>query len=47
MDICRCYHNSNDTYYVRIKMMEFVPYVPMLNSWTIIPLVVCNLMVEI
>ena len=27
VDICLCYHNSNDTYYVRIKMMEFVPYV--------------------
>ena len=28
VDICLCYHKSNDTYYVRIKMMEFVPYVP-------------------
>ena len=28
MDICLCYHKSNDAYYVRIKMMEFVPYVP-------------------
>ena len=26
VDICLCYHKSNDTYYVRIKMMEFVPY---------------------
>ena len=47
VDICLCYHNSNDTYYVRIKMMEFVPYVPMLPSWIIIPLVVCNSMVVI
>ena len=39
VDICLCYHNSNDTYYVRIKLMEFVPYVPMLPSWIIILLV--------
>ena len=38
---------GNDTYYVRIKMMEFVPYVPMLPSWIIIPLVVCNPMAVI
>ena len=37
VDICLCYHNSNDTYYVRMKMMEFVPDVPMLPSWIIIP----------
>ena len=56
VDICLCYHKSNDTYYVghlvlcghlRIKMMEFVPYVPMLPSWIIIPLVVCNSMAAI
>ena len=27
VDVCLCYHNSNDTYYVRIKMMAFVPCV--------------------
>ena len=47
VDICLCYHKSNDTYYVRIKMMEFVPYVPMLPSWIIIPLVVWNSMAVI
>ena len=47
VDICLCYHKSNDTYYVRIKMVEFVPYVPMLPSWIIIPLAVCNSMAVI
>ena len=47
VDICLCYHKSNDTYYVRIKIMEFVPYVPMPPSWIIIPLVVCNSMAVI
>ena len=28
VDVCLCYHNSNDTYYVRIKKMEFVLCVP-------------------
>ena len=38
VDICLCYHKSNDTYYVRIKMMEFVPYV----QWPTVEMVVCT-----
>ena len=49
--VCLCYHNDIIIATTRImyayNMMEIVPCVPMLPSWIIIPLVVCNSMAVI